>query len=96
MEIDNQWEYICEALKIPCNDLDGLRHMHSSLNDSDSSKLFEVLHIWKATSEPHLVTWEVAIAAIKSPIVNNKKKADGIHQYLILSKCNLSSLYYNT
>ena len=88
MDIDDQWECIGEALKIPYNDLDGIRR---SQGDSDSSKLFEVLRIWKATSEPHLVTWEVAIDAVESPIVNNKKKADDIRLYLILSKCKLIS-----
>lgn len=92
-DIDNQWEDIGKALKIPCKDLDDIRH---SPSESDASKLFKVLRIWEATSEPHLVTWEVVIAAIEGPIVNNKTKADDIRRYLIFSKCMLLSLFYNT
>ena len=90
MDVDNQWEDIGIALSIPQAHLDRLKHS----SYSDSGKLFEVLTIWKSIAEPHLFTWETVIAAIEGPIVNNKRKADEIRQYLHFSKCNLSVYTY--
>ena len=92
MDIAHQWEHIGKSLKISQNDLDRLRL--SSL--SDSGKLSEVFDIWKATGEPHQVNWKAVIAAIEGPIVNNKKKADEIRQYLNFNKCKLLSLYLSS
>ena len=90
MDVYNQWEHIGIALSIPRAHLDRLRHS----SYSDSGKLNEVLTIWKSIADPHLFTWETLIAAIEGPIVNNKRKADEIRQYLHFSKFKLSVYTY--
>ena len=53
---------------------------------SNTYKLDQVIENWLTTTESHLVTWETVIDAIKSPIVNNIKKATEIRQHLTKGK----------
>ena len=76
------WYEIGLSLKVPHKILDGLKRSQ----ESDAIKLSEVIESWLTTSESHLVTWETVIDAIKSPIVNNIKKATEIHEYLTRGK----------
>ena len=76
------WHEIGLSLKVPRNILNCLKRSQ----ESDAIKLSEVIHSWLTTTESHLVTWETVIAAIKSPIVNNIKKATEIHEYLTRGK----------
>ena len=77
-DISHNWMEIALAISIPHNVLNGLQHTYSV---SDTVKLNHVLQTWMDTqSSP--VTWETIIFAIEGPIVNNKRKADEIRQYL--------------
>ena len=77
-DISHNWMEIALAISIPRNVLNGLQHTYSV---SDTVKLNHVLQTWMDTqSSP--VTWETIISAIEGPIVNNKRKADEIRQYL--------------
>ena len=81
-DISDMWYEIGLSLKVPRNILDGLKRSR----ESDAIKLSEVIHSWLTTTESHLVTWETVIDAIKSPIVNNIKKANEIRQHLTKGK----------
>ena len=81
-DVSNLWHEIGLSLKAPHNILDGLK----SSQESNAIKLSQVIHSWLTTTESHLVTWETVIDAIKSPIVNNIKKATEIHEYLTKGK----------
>ena len=81
-DISDLWHEIGSSLKVS----------HDTLGDLMSNamkckrKLIQVIHSWLSTTESHLVTWETVIDAIKSPIVNNKKKATEIYQHLTKGK----------
>ena len=75
--ISAKWEEIGSALNISQNELDGLQHNHRSI----TMKLSQVLTLW-INSESSPVSWETLISAIEGPIVNNKKKAKEIRDYL--------------
>ena len=60
---------------MPRNILDGLQ----SKNDSNTVKLSKVIDAWINTNK---ATWDKVISAIGGPIVDNKKKADEIHDHL--------------
>ena len=79
-DISNLWYEIGLSLKVPHSILDGLM----SSAKKRKYKLVQVICSWLTTTESHLVTWETVIDehAIKSPIVNNNKKAIEIHQHL--------------
>ena len=48
---------------------------------SNIKKVFEVINKWNDTqSSPS--TWATVISCMEGPIVNNKRKADEIRQYL--------------
>lgn len=76
-DISAQWQDVGLALKVPKNDLDGLVNASGSKN----SKLSEVIRLWINT-ESSPVTWEALISAIKRPLVNNKRKAEEIHDHV--------------
>ena len=46
-------------------------------------KLDQVIQTWKNTADQYLVTWETVLAAIEGPIIDNKKKANDIRQFLL-------------
>ena len=81
-DISNLWYEIGLSLKVPHNILNCLKRSQ----ESDAIKLSEVIHSWLTTTESHLVTWETVIDAIKSPVVNNIKKATEIHEHLTRGK----------
>ena len=72
-----RWEDIGLALKVSFDYLDGLSRSH----DTPSTKLSNVIRNWM-DSQSSLVTWKTLISAIEGPIVNNKRKADNIRDYL--------------
>ena len=75
--ISAEWEEIGSALNVSQNELDGLWHDHRSMK----MKLSQVLTLW-INSESSPVSWETLISAIEGPIVNNKKTAKKICDYL--------------
>ena len=79
-DISNLWREIGLSLKVPHDILDGLRRNQ----ESNAVKLSEVIHSCLTTTES--LTWETVIDAIKSPIVNNIKKATEICQHLTRGK----------
>ena len=81
-DIDEKWYEIGLSLKVSQNVLNGL----TSNQFSNIYKLDQVIESWLTTTESHLVTWETVIDAIKSPIVNNIKKATEIHEHLTRGK----------
>ena len=81
-DISNLWHEVGLSLKVPRSILDGLKRSQ----DSDPIKFSEVIHSWLTSTESHLVSWETVIAAIKGPVVNNKKKVNEIHQHLTKGK----------
>ena len=77
IDISAKWEEIGSALNISRNELDGLQHA----NSNTKMKLSQVLALW-IDSESTPVSWETLISAIEGPIVNNKRKAKEIRDYL--------------
>ena len=87
-DISDRWIEIGFAIRISRNVLSGLQHSHESY----IVKLNHVLYTWMDTqSSP--VTWETIISAIEGPIVNNKRKAEEIRQYLGEQKSNFNLHY---
>ena len=80
-DISNLWYEIGSSLNVSHDILD---HLISSAMKSNAN--YRVINSWLSTTESHLVTWETVIDAIKSPIVNNKKKATEIYQHLTKGK----------
>ena len=77
-DIADNWYEIGVSLMVSQSVLNGLR----SSQLSNSYKLDQVIESWLTTTESHLVTWETVTDAIKSPFVNNIKKATEIHEHL--------------
>ena len=76
-DISSKWREIGLALGISDNDLDNI----STLVQDSMSKLCKMITKWIETqSSP--VTWSMIVFAIEGPIVNNKKKADEIREFL--------------
>ena len=76
-DISACWQDVGLALKVSENELDGL----VDASGSNNSKLSKVIRLWINTkSSP--VTWEALISAIEGPLLNNKRKAGEIHDYL--------------
>ena len=73
----NSWQDIGLALRVSSDYLDGL----SRSQDTPSTKLSNVIRNWM-DSQSSPVTWKTMISAIEGPIVNNKRKADEIRDYL--------------
>ena len=65
------------ALEVDSATLDGLQQ--SSI--SDDLKLASVIETWIKT-EPSPVTWQTLIDGIDGPLLNQKKKAKEIRDYL--------------
>ena len=76
-DMNNSWHNIGLALRVSPNYLDGL----SRSSDTPTIKLSNVIRNWM-DSQSSLVTWKTVISAIEGRIVNNKKKADEIRDYL--------------
>lgn len=76
-DISSRWREIGLALGISDNDLDNI----SSVVQDSMSKMCKMITKWIETkSSP--VTWDMIIFAIEGPIVDNKKKADEIREFL--------------
>ena len=92
-DIKNSWQDIGLALGVSDDYLDGLKHSQ----DTPSTKLSNVIRKWM-DSQPSLVTWKTVISAIEGPIVDNKRKADEIRDYLgkliIYCQVNYNAWYY--
>ena len=71
------WQDVGLALRVSSDYLDGLSRSH----DTPSTNLSKVISKWMV-SQPSPVTWKTVISAIEGPIVDNKKKADEIRNYL--------------
>ena len=81
-DINDKWYEVGVSLKVSQSVLNGLKECEKS----NTYKLDQVIESWLTTTESHLVTWETVIDAIKSPIVNNIKKATEIHEHLTRGK----------
>ena len=77
-DISADWEVIGIALNISQNYLKGLRQENTNI----TVKLSQVIDTWMKTVSLSPTSWETLISAIKGPIVNNKKKAKEIRDYL--------------
>ena len=73
----NSWQVIGLALGASHDYLDGLIRSQ----DDPIIKLSNVIKNWMDT-QSSLVIWKTVISAIEGPIVNNKRKADQIRDYL--------------
>ena len=73
----NSWQVIGLALGASQDYLDGLIHSQ----DDPIIKLSNVIRNWM-DSQSSPVIWKTLISAIEGPIVNNKRKADEIRDYL--------------
>ena len=76
--ISVNWEEIGVALDISQNDLIGLRQD----NISNTIRLSRVIALWIQSESSSPVSWETLISAVEGPIVNNKKKAEEIRNFL--------------
>ena len=76
--ISADWEVIGIALNVSQNDLKGFQQ--ESIDKT--VKLSRVIAKWMETESSSPVSWETLISAIEGPIVNNKKKAKEIRDYL--------------
>ena len=81
VDINDQWNIIGLALKVPINVLNGLQSspLHNTV------KLSQVIHTW-LTSQQSPVTWEIVISAIEGKIVDNLAKANEIRDHLGLPR----------
>ena len=84
--ISDKWYDIGLSLQVCRNVLDEIKQSQ----DNDETNLKKVTNIWRDT-KPSPDTWETIITAVESPVINNKKIADRIRQYLKLSKLLLLS-----
>ena len=78
--ISDKWYDIGLLLQVHCNVLDDLKKSE----DSNETKLMNLINIWKDTKSSS-TSWETVIAAVESPVINNKEIADKIYQELKLS-----------
>ena len=84
--ISDKWYDIGLSLQVRRNVLDEIKQSENN----NYIKLKKVISIWRDTkSSPD--TWETMITAAESPVINNKEIADGIRQYLKISKLLLLS-----
>ena len=81
-DISYLWPEIGLSFNVSDSVLGGLKHSQ----ERNTVKLAEVIDSWLTTTEPHLVTWETVITAIKGPIVNQMRKANELRQYLTKGK----------
>ena len=79
-DISHLWPEIALSLNVSDNVLGSLKRSQ----ERDTIKLAEVIDSWLTTStcQPHFITWETVIDAIKGPIVNHVIKANEIYQHL--------------
>ena len=80
--ISSDWRVIGSALCVGENFLKGL----DGSPDPLTVKLCKVINKWITSGDQSLITWEKVISAIEGPVVDNKKKADEIREYLGLTK----------
>ena len=77
-DISHLCQEIGLLLNVSDNVLNGLKHNQ----ESNTTKLSEIIKCWLSTTQRHLVTRETVIDSIEGPIVKHMKKANEIHQYL--------------
>ena len=77
-EIEHLWQKIGRALHVKNNFIEGL---HTDCTRDNQSKLSKILQEWK-DSKCSDVTWGNVIDALGRPIVNNKRIADNVRNYL--------------
>ena len=73
----NSWRDIGLALRVSSDYLDGLSHSQ----DTPSTILSNIIRNW-IDSQSSPVNWKTLISAIEGPLVDNKRKADEIRDYL--------------
>ena len=76
-DLSHQWELIGHSLHLSDNFLDGLHQ----LNVSDNNKLSKILLNWRNTNSSPF-TWRTLIDALNGPVINNRRKAKEIWDYL--------------
>ena len=76
-DMKNSWYDFGLALRVSSDCLDGLLRSP----DTPSTKLSNVIRNWMV-SQSSPVTWKTLISAIEGHIVNNKRKANEIRDYL--------------
>lgn len=82
VSIEDKWQEIGLALDVSSRVLNGAKN-----EQSNTIKLSVVIESWITTTTSSPITWETIISAVEGPIVNNKKKAKEIVDYLIKCKC---------
>ena len=85
--ISDKWYDIGLSLQVHRNILDDLKQSEGN----SGTKLINILKV----IQPSSVTWETVITNMESPIVNDKKTADLIRQYLSTSESNKLLLLSN-
>ena len=78
-DINDKWYTIGLGLNVPRSVLNGLQ----ADTQDNIVKLDQVLQTWINRTDQYLVTWETVLTAIEGPIINNKNKANQIHQFLL-------------
>lgn len=78
-DIDDKWYYIGLELNVPQSTLDGLK----TNPEKNMYKLEQVIETWINTTDENLVTWAIVLTAIEGSIINNRKKASEIRQFLM-------------
>ena len=53
---------------------------------SNAAKLSRILHIWMETTEPHRFIWKTIISVIEGPLINDRRLANEICDYLAKGK----------
>ena len=90
-DINDKWYIIGSGLDVPRSVLNGL--IENPQNNT--YKLDQVIQTWIDSSDQYLVTWETVLTAIEGPIIDNKKKASEIRQFLLETyqgKYNINAL----
>ena len=80
--IDRQWYQLGIGLNVS---LIYLEEVERSVSSSHR-RLLQVLEIWMTTTESHLITWKTIISVIEGPLINNRRLADEIYDYLTKGK----------
>ena len=81
-DLSYQWLEIGLCLHLSKNFLDGLHQ----LNVSNDNKLSKILLNWRETNSSPF-TWRTLIDALNGPIINNRRKAKEIWDYLQNGNC---------
>ena len=85
------WHIIGLWLDVPRSVLNGLfANPRNNIVNLDI-----VIQTWIDSTDQYLVTWETVLTAIEGPIIDNKKKASEIRQFLLETyqgKYNINAL----